>query len=231
MDLVRLYGLFSAQDLQKNFTIRTSQVLTLAFHIPDIRIRPRLLQRKSTVCTLAKQQAKEPVNPIDSMTLRKVLKIIFGLLLLLAVAIALTSIYHPIILKWVMGSAKHHGQAMPARVYTNGQVNDRVQVFYSDTPNNYLLSLAAYDSLGMLTFLNINLNEKWIGTPAAMSKKDYDFIADHLFQSETGARFSPLQDGIKGFNFDPHLTFNDRQIQFNLPPNYMNFDSVKIVLP
>jgi hypothetical protein len=231
MDLVRLYGLFSAKDLQKNFTIRNSQVSTLAFHIPDIRIRPRLLQRKSTVCTLAKQQAKEPVNPIDSMILRKVLKIIFGLLLLFALAIGFTSIQHPIILKWVTGAAKHHGQSMPARVYTNGQINDRIKVFYSDNPNNYLLSLAAYDSLGKLAFLNINLNEKWIGTLNRTSKNDYDFIAGHLFQSETGAHFAPLQDGMKGFNFDTHLTFNDRQIQFNLPPNYLNFDSVKIVLP
>ena len=97
------------------------------------------------------------------MTLRKLLKIVFGLLILFAVAIGLTSINHPIILKWVTGSARHFGKPIPATVYTNGQVNDHIKVFYTDEPNNYLLSLTVYDSLGMVIFLNIDLNEKWIG--------------------------------------------------------------------
>jgi hypothetical protein len=165
------------------------------------------------------------------MTLRKGLKIVLGLLILFAVAVGLTSINHPIILKWVTGSARHHGKPMQATVYTNGQVNDRIKVFYTDEANNYLLSLAEYDSLGMLKFLNINLNEKWIGRPAATSKNDYDVIAGHLFQSETGGHFSPFQDDIKGFNFAPQLTFSDRQIKFNMPPNKLKFDSVRIELP
>jgi hypothetical protein len=165
------------------------------------------------------------------MTLRKVLKIVFGLLILFAVAVGLTSVKHPIILKWVTGSAKHHGKPMPATVYTNGQVNEHIKVFYTDERNNYLLSLAEYDSLGRLKFLNINLNEKWIGTPAGTSKNDYDLIAGHLFQSETGGHFSPFQDDMKGFNFDPHLIFNDRQIKFHMPPNKLNFDNVRVELP
>ena len=165
------------------------------------------------------------------MTLRKVLKIVLGLLILFAVAVGLTSINHPIILKWVTGSARHHGKPMQATVYTNGQVNDRIKVFYTDEANNYLLSLAEYDSSGMLKFLNINLNEKWIGRPAATSKNDYDVIAGHLFQSETGGQFSPFHDDIKGFNFAPQLTFSDRQIKFNMPPNKLKFDSVRIELP
>jgi hypothetical protein len=165
------------------------------------------------------------------MTLRKVLKIVLGLLILFAVAVGLTSINHPIILKWVTGTARHHGKPMQATVYTNGQVNDHIKVFYTDEANNYLLSLAEYDSLGMLKFLNINLNEKWIGRPAATSKNDYDVIAGHLFQSETGGHFSPFYDDIKGFNFAPQLTFSDRQIKFNMPPNKLKFDSVRIELP
>jgi hypothetical protein len=81
------------------------------------------------------------------MTLRNVLKIVFGLLLLFAVAVGLTSINHPIILKWVTGSARHHGKPMQATVYTNGQVNDNIKVFYTDEANNYLLSLAEYYSV------------------------------------------------------------------------------------
>ena len=164
------------------------------------------------------------------MTLRKFLKIVLGLLILFAVAVGLTSINHPIILKWVTGSARHFGKPIPATVYTNGQVNDHIKVFYTDEPNNYLLSLTEYDSSGMLKFININLNEKWIGRPVGTSKNDHDFIAGHLFLSEAGEDFSPIQVDMKGFNFDPQLSFTDRQIKFNMPPNKLSFDSLRIKL-
>lgn len=171
------------------------------------------------------------------MTLRKLLKIIVGLLFLLAVAVGLTSINHPIILKWLSGSARHIDKPIQAKVYTDGQINKDIKVFHvdkywgsSEKANNYLLSLTEYDSLGMLKFFNINLNEKWIGRPVGTSKKDYDFIAGHLFQSETGGHFSPFQDDMKGFNFDPQLSFTDGQIKFNVPPNTLRFDSVRIEL-
>jgi len=129
----------------------------------------------------------------------------------------------------VTGSARHFGKPIPATVYTNGQVNGHIKVFYTDEPNNYLLSLTEYDSLGTLKFININLNEKWIGRPDGMSQNDYDFIAGHLFLSGTGEHFSPIQD-MKGFNYDTQLSFADRQIKFNMPPNELNFDSVRIKL-
>ena len=162
------------------------------------------------------------------MTLRKFLKIVSGLLILFVLAVGLTSINHPIILKWVTGSARHHGKPIPATIYTNGQVNDHIKVFYTDKANNYLLSLTGYDSLGELKFISIDLNEKWIGRPVGTSKHDYDFIAGHLFQSETGGHFAPFQDDKKGFNFDPQLSFTDKQIKFNMPPNKLKFDSVRI---
>lgn len=165
------------------------------------------------------------------MPLRKLLKIVLGLLIVFAVAVGLTSIHHPIILKWITGSARHHGQPMPATVYAKGQVNERIHVFYTDEANNYLISLPAYDSLGMLTVIKIDLNKKWIGRPVATSKNDYDFIAGHLFQSEAGELFSPFQDDMKGSTFTPQLTFTDRQIKFNLPPNTVKLDSVRIELP
>jgi hypothetical protein len=171
------------------------------------------------------------------MTLRKILKIVAGLLFLFAVAVGMASIVHPIILKWISGSARHIGNPIQATVYTNGQVNNRIKVFHVDKywgsnakANNYLLSLTEYDSLGKLKFFNINLNEKWIGRPVGTSKNDYDFIAGHLFQSETGGHFTPFQDNMKGFDFDPHLSFTDRQIKFNMPPNEVKFDSVTIEL-
>ena len=165
------------------------------------------------------------------MTLRKVLIILFGLLLFLAVAVGLTSINHPIILKWVTGSAKHHGKPMPAAVYINGQVNDHIRVFYTDEEENYLVNLAEYDRLGKVKFLNINLNEKRMGRPAVFSKNDFDIIAGHLFQSKTAGEYSPFPDDINGSNFDPQLTFSGKQIKFNLPASKFKFDSLRIELP
>jgi hypothetical protein len=171
------------------------------------------------------------------MTLRKFLKIVVGLFLLLVVAIGLTSINHPIILKWLTGSARYIGKPIEATVYTNGQINHDIRVFHvdkywgsSEKANNYLLSLTDYDSLGMLKFFNVNLNEKWIGRPVGTSKKDYDFIAGYLFQSETGGHFTPFEHQEKGFNFDPQLSFTDEQIKFNVPPGRLKFDSVRIEL-
>ena len=169
-------------------------------------------------------------NNSVEMTFRKLLKIVLGLLILVAFAVGLTSINHPIILKWVTGSATHFGKPIPATVYTNGQVNDHIKVFYSDEPNNYLLSLAAYDSAGIFKFFNINLNEKWVGRPVGTSKNDYDLIAGHLFLSKAGGHFTPFQNDMKGFNFDPQFSFSDRQIKFKMPPSKLKFDSVRIKL-
>lgn len=93
-----------------------------------------------------------------------------------------------------------------------------------------LISMAEYDSLGMFKFFIINLNENWIGRPAGTSKNDYYFIAGHLFLSEPGGHYSPFQDDMKGLNFDPQFSFTDRQIKFNMPPNKLKFDRVRIKL-
>jgi hypothetical protein len=171
------------------------------------------------------------------MRLRKLLRIVVGLFLLFAVAFALISINHPIIAKWLSGSARCIGKPIQTTVYTNGQINHDIKVFHVDRywssskkANNYLLSLAAYDSSGMLKYLNINLNEKWMGRPVGTSKKDYDLIGGYLFQSETGRHFTPFQDDMKGFGFDPQLSFSDKEIKFNMPPNKLQLDSVRIEL-
>jgi hypothetical protein len=171
------------------------------------------------------------------MVLRNFVKIIVGLFLTFAVVVGLTSINHPIILKWLSGTARVIGKPIKATIYTNGRLNRDIKIFHTDKywgspekANNYLVSLTEFDSLGMLKFFNINLNEKWIGRPVGTSKSDYDFIMGRLLQSETGGHFTPFQDYIKGFDFDPHLSFTDKQIRFNVPPNKLQFDSVRIEL-
>lgn len=161
------------------------------------------------------------------MTLHKPLKIVLGVLVVFGTAVGFMSIDHPIILKWVTGSARHHGMAIPATVYANGHATDRIKIFYSDKENNYLLSLAEYDSSEMLKFINIDLNERSITRPVATSKNDYDLIAGHLFQSKSAEHFTSFQD----MNFDPQVTFTAGQVKFNMPTNKLKLDSVRIILP
>ena len=165
------------------------------------------------------------------MKLRKLILFILGLLVCGAVAIGLTSINHPIILKWVSGSARHHGKPMPASVYKNGQVTDQIKVYYTDEENSYLLSITEDGNRPMLKVIYINLSKGWIGRPVLTSENDYDLIAGHLFQSKEAGQFTSLENGLEGFSFDPQLSSTKTEIKFNMPADKAKLDSVRIVLP
>jgi hypothetical protein len=160
-----------------------------------------------------------------------IVKIILGLIILSAVTVGILSIDHPIILKWVTGSARHYGRSIDAAIYTNEQVNDRIRIFYSDEPNNYLLSIRENDSSEVYNFFNLNIQEKWIGRPVNISERDYDFIMGHLFINKSVEHFSPIKDETKVNNFDPQLTVINKQIKFNMPLNNFRIASVRIQLP
>ena len=175
------------------------------------------------------------------MTFHKFLKINIGLLLLFAVTVGLISIHHPIILKWVTGSARIIGKPTNALVYTNGQPNNDIKVYkvekyWDDGPSTptkahtYLLSFKKIDHESNVQFININLDQVWVGIPIGAAKKDYDYILGYLLQSEVGGHFASFTDANKGYNFDPNLSFSERQIKFNVPPNKLLFDSVRVEL-
>jgi hypothetical protein len=165
------------------------------------------------------------------MTSGKPVKLLISVLILFSLILGIMSINHPIILKWVIGSASHHGTAMPALVYADGQAKKDIHVFYTDEENNYLICLAALDTSDHLRFLNINLNDKTISIPVTISSTDYDLIAGHLFQSERGKNFSSIQTTGRDSNFDPQLSFAGEEIIFNMPPNKLKIESIRIVLP
>lgn len=170
------------------------------------------------------------------MMLRKFLKISIGLILIFAVFILLIQKTHPIILGWISGSAKIIGKPINAIVYTNGQVNNNIKVYHIDkywngeNTNTYLLNLKEFDLEGKLKFINIDLKNKWIGRPNGTAKDDYDFINGILFQSEVGGHFADFRDDMKGYDFNPQLIFTDNEIKFNIPPNQLKFDSIRIEL-
>lgn len=139
-------------------------------------------------------------------------------------------------MKWSIGTGKNIGKPIKAIVYTNGEINDEIKVYRVNTywdgtkTNDYLLSLTQYDLEGKLKFINIDLKEKWIGRPVCTSMDCYQVVDGYLFQSESGGHFVPFEDDMKGYNFNPHLSFDDREIRFNIPRGVLRFDSVRIEL-
>lgn len=156
------------------------------------------------------------------MTHRKFFRVLVGLLLIFAVAVGLTSIGHPIILKWFSGSARLIGSPTAATVYTDGQLNQDIKVFHVDKywsgePADYYVLYFPYADNSRLQILSLNRKDNYAGGPSSTNVWDYDIVAGLLFQSEVGANFTPIQDDMKGFNFTPQLTFSDRQITLTIP--------------
>ena len=181
--------------------------------------------------------AMQTVGCYFKMTLRKLLRAIVGLLLIFAVAVGLTSINHPIILKWLAGSARLVGRPTKGTVYTNGQVNQSIKVYHIDKYWNgeeadYYILYFPYAENSRLKILSLNKKDNFAGGPSSTNIRNYDFVAGLLFQGEVGSKFTPMQNDIKGFAFDPQLVFTDKQITLNIPPTAkeLKCDSLRVVL-
>ncbi|GAC1311783.1 MAG: hypothetical protein NVSMB24_31990 [Mucilaginibacter sp.] len=161
----------------------------------------------------------------------KLNKTLIGLFLIVAIGAGLICFIHPIMFKWLFGSARVIGKPIGAIVYTDGHINNNIKVYRNgEKDNDYLISLKEFDKPGMLKFINLDLAEKWIGRPVGTNKDCYDVINGILFQSDAGARFVDFKDDMKGYSFEPHLAFTSREIKFNIPPNQLKFDSIRIEL-
>src|ERR1700733_2883194 len=157
---------------------------------------------------------------------QKLLKISAGLLIIFAVVLGLISINHPIIPKWLVGSARIIGRPIKAAVYTDGQLNKNICVFQVDKywdnekANYYLIYFPIAETRNSIReVISLNLKDNYVGKPSGTCKKDYDIIFGLLFQSEFGAHFSKFEDDMKGYGFDPKLKFSDRHIELNIPPS------------
>lgn len=155
---------------------------------------------------------------------------------ILGLAVEFKIIYsnHPILLKWLLGEANIIGKPLHATVYTDNHVTKNINVYTVRYPgekrNDYLLSLKEADTDGMLKFILIEPNDQWVGRSVSSAKDSYDSIASILFQDDVGAHFVNFRDDMKGFAFDPQLTFTDGEIKFNMPPQMLKYNSVKIEL-
>jgi len=169
---------------------------------------------------------------------RSSIKIFSGLFLVCTILVGLVAITHPIILKWATGSAKIVGSPIEAIIYTNGQQNNNVKIYKVHShlrdkeTSYYLLHFPYADSKETKEVISLNSSDNYVGRPAGTNKRDYDILFGQMFQSEVGAHFSKFQDDIKGYNFDPQLSFSGNQIKFSIPPTAKQFrcDSIRIEL-
>jgi hypothetical protein len=168
--------------------------------------------------------------------MKKLLIISAGLFLLYIVLSVMLEINYPIVSKWLYGNARILGKPINAIVYTDGHINNDIKVYREKTDwdgknaNGYVLNLKYFDKYQMLKFIYIDLDYKWVGRPVSSNEANYYLINGSLFQSDVAYHCVDFKDDMKGFNFDPHLRFTNKEIKFNIPPNLLKFDSVRIEL-
>jgi len=168
---------------------------------------------------------------------RKLFKIVLGLLIIIVVVVAVIQKSHPIVLKWLSGSARVIGRPISAKVYTNGLLNHDIRIFHVEKywhgePADYYILYFPYADGSRLKFLSLNKKDNYAGGPSSTNIADYDIVWGRLLQSEVGAKFTPMQDDIKGFDHDPQLIFTNQQITLILPPaaSELRCDSLRVVL-
>lgn len=150
--------------------------------------------------------------------------------------VGMASMKHPIIIKWLVGSARVIGKPIKATVYSNGQIKNEIKVFQIERDWNggetdyFILHNSAIHRNKELKIFSINKKDRFIGLPSSTNIQDYDVIAGLLFQSEVGAKFTPFENEAKGYNFNTKLKFVDRQIFFNIPAidKVSNYDSIRV---
>jgi hypothetical protein len=150
-------------------------------------------------------------------------KIVLATSILFSVFLIIFVYRHPIILKWMTGSAKVIGWPVRASVYADGKIDKKIRVFHSDkylNNNNadyfilYILSPYLYKTKHIIS---LDIRDKYAGVPSVTDKNSFDLVFGLLFQSETGTQFSDFRDEAKGYGFDPHMDISAKTIRFNLP--------------
>jgi hypothetical protein len=150
-------------------------------------------------------------------------KIVLAISILFSVFLILFVYRHPIILKWITGSARVIGLPVRASVYADGEFDKKIKVFHSDKywdgrkADYYILYILSPYTYKTKHIVSLDVREKYAGVPAVTDKNTFDLVFGILFQSETGTQFSDFRDEVKGYGFDPHMDVSGKTIRFNLP--------------
>lgn len=154
---------------------------------------------------------------------KRTAKIVIAFSVLFSVFLTVFIYRHPIILRWITGSAKVIGWPVRASVYADGKIDKKIRVFHSDKywNNNktdyYILYILSPYSYRTKHIISLDIRDKYAGVPSATDKNSFDLVFGLLFQSETGTQFSDFRDEVKGYGFDPHMDISGKTIRFNVP--------------
>ena len=111
------------------------------------------------------------------MNTRKIARIIVGVLFVFVVAFGLISINHPIILKWLTGTARIIGRPITATVYTNGKINPDITIFHvskywdGTQSDYYILQFPYSNRKDAIKLISINRKDNYVGIPSSTNKK------------------------------------------------------------
>ena len=133
---------------------------------------------------------------------------------------------HPILLRWMTGSARVIGRPVPAIVYADGLIDKKIKVFHSDNywdnkkANYYFLYILSPYDYKTKHIIILNVTDKHAEVPLLTDKKSFDLVFGILFQSGRGTQGSDFRDNLKGYGFDPHMDISDKIIRFTLPSKH-----------
>ncbi|TAE18327.1 MAG: hypothetical protein EAZ95_04405 [Bacteroidetes bacterium] len=168
----------------------------------------------------------------------KIILICTFLLIVASIPIGIFLSNHYILLKYLGGAARSLGRPIEAKVYTNGKLNNDIQVFRANYywrggKANYLILFGKEKPIDT-DIIGVDLNEKYAFTTSSSHENDYELIWGRLYQSEVGGQLTPFKDGAKGFGFDEKLKIAQKTISFLVPQHeYVekyNADSIRIEL-
>ncbi|CAM3999381.1 MULTISPECIES: hypothetical protein [Flavobacterium] len=133
---------------------------------------------------------------------------------------------NPIIGKYIVGSARIIGEKTKSEVYCNQLKIDDAKLFLSksnfeetEKRNHYILYFRNVKAFEGIPVVIVDIESNSVCIPNA-SLKDYDIVLGSLFQSESGAKVMiPIDNELKGLNFDPDLKVSFKKISFHLLVN------------
>ncbi len=156
----------------------------------------------------------------------KVLFVIIFIILVISITVLREK---PILLKYLSGSARLIGKPVKVKVYINDKLSNKVKIFHTDKYWNnekadyYILNCNFCER----NIFIIDRVGKVVACANSTNKSHYDIVLGYLFQSDVGAKFSPIAGNIKGLGFKSNLIIKEDEITFTLPalekPKKINF--------
>src|SRR5690349_9514364 len=107
-------------------------------------------------------------------------KTVFAFSILLSVLLTVFIFRHPILLKWMTGSARVVGAPVRCSVYADGKIDKKIRVFHSDKNRDnskadyyilYILSPYPYKTKHII---KLDIRYKFAGVPVSTNKSDFD---------------------------------------------------------